>query len=196
MPRRQASGRPRRNSRPPRRRSTPPVCRDRFDQATPTSARSLNPAFRRSSRVRPFVALVVGRSGNSRLHRPDREPVGLQRSAWRARLRADAGGREHRQPACAGDRRAAAGTTRRAARTQPRAGRAIVKQTLDAGRYFPKPPQASPHDQPAGHSGSFGAGKKFFVQRNEGNAAAQNDLTDRKDVPPSRRRGHGAPLPK
>ena len=94
------------------------------------------PRARRSAGARACGASsrLVRRSGDSRLHRPGREPVGLQRSAWRARLRPDAGGREHRQPGCAGDRHAAAGATRRAAATRARAGRQRTK--LAAGCNF------------------------------------------------------------
>ena len=90
---------------------------------------------------------LVGGSGNSRLHRPDRESVGLQRSAWRARLRPDAGGREHR-PACLHRRSARRRRSNHAAPQQLALGQGNSEQNSPAA-VISEPPQTLPHDQPA-----------------------------------------------
>ena len=55
--------------------------------------------------------------------------------------------------------------------------------------------QQSQQDQPMPKQELAAAGKEP-VQRSEEDAATQNNIDDREDIPPPRRRGHGGALPK
>ncbi len=59
----------------------------------------------------------------------------------------------------------------------------------------PGPAQKLPQDQPAPNE-ELAATEKVPVQRSEEAVASQNNSSEREDVPPSRRRGHGGALPK